>query len=115
MRKHDVIMKMHNHNGTLYRTMYEKDPFRYKRRIFIPTTGLNNIEVSKSIGDMIAETAEEVLESAKETVEAFVKTKGMIDGIVNGIKTEVIKEKKALLATAAEGVKMIIDSMEDED
>ena len=49
MRKHEVIMKMHNDNGVLYRTLYEKNPFYYKRRIFIPTTGLTSSRKSAGV------------------------------------------------------------------
>lgn len=78
MRKHEVIMKMHNDNGVLYRKLYEKDPYRYKRRIFIPTTGLNNIR--RSPEDIIADKVEELIEGIKNKAEEFVRSKEEIEG-----------------------------------
>ena len=75
MRRHAAGMKMHNDNGVLYRTLYEKDPFYGKRRIFIPSTGLNNIE--RPAEDVIAEKVEgfidDVREGLKKTAEGLAR------------------------------------------
>lgn len=77
MRKHDVIMKMHNDNGVLYRKLYEKNPYYGKRRIFIPTTGLNNIR--RAPEDIIADKVEELIEGIKNTAEELARSKEEIE------------------------------------
>lgn len=86
MVNHPVIMKMHNDNGVLYRPLYEKDPFYYKRRIFIPTTGLNNIE--RPIEDIIADSIREVVDDAAAAVK---ETAEEIARVSDQIETEVYK------------------------
>ena len=115
MKRDEVMMKMHNDNGTLYRTSQEKAPYRQKRKIFIPTTGLNNIELRSPLEKMITEAAEEVAENVKETVEAIVETKNMIDGFVNGIKARAKRERKTFLSTAFEGLMELAESFEGKD
>lgn len=99
MKKHEVIMKMHNDNGVLYRTLYEKNPFYYKRRIFIPTTGLNNIQ--RPVEDIIAERIEEFIDDVKEevrnTVEDIAKVRDRLEAAIS----ENIERDKQLFHEAA--------------
>ena len=114
MKREEISMKMHNDNGTLYRTMQEKAPHRLKRRIFIPTTGLNNIESSDPVGDMLEEVAEGVIEGVKETVETIIETKNMIDNFLTGVKKRAKRNKRTFLDTAIEeGIRLIKDSIGD--
>ncbi len=98
MVNHPVVMKMHNDNGVLYRTIYDKDPFYGKRRIFIPTTGLNNIE--RPVEDIIADRIEEVIGDISDAVKSTAED---IARVAEHIETEVHKwlEKRVPVITEA--------------
>ncbi len=98
MRKH-AVMKMHNEDGVLYRTLYEKDPFYGQRRIFIPTTGLNNIE--RPIEDILAEKVEEFVEDVKEGFRKTAEDLAKIGEKVENAITEWIENEEPLFSEAA--------------
>ena len=64
---------------------------------------------------MIEEAAEGVMEGVRETVEAVIETRNMIDGFVNGIKKRMKKHKGGLLDAAFEGIRLLADSALDND
>jgi hypothetical protein len=109
-------MKMHNDNGLLYRGLYEKDPTYGKRRIFIPTTGLNNIE--RPIEDIIAERIEEaiddVIDRVKDTAAEIAKAVDKIEAeAYRRLEEDIPEEKGSLMDKIGEMARKAIDRLLD--
>ena len=114
MVNHPVIMKMHNDNGVLYRTLYEKDPTYGKRRIFIPTTGLNNIErpIEDIIADKVGEAFDEVVDIVKATAEEVVKIRERIEKeVCERLEEDIPQVRKSAMDTIRELTSIAIDRL----
>lgn len=114
MVNHPVIMKMHNEDGTLYRTLYEKDPFYGKRRIFIPTTGLNNIErpIEDIIADRIEEAIDDVIDHVKDTAAEIAKAVDKIEAeAYRRLEEDIPEEKGSLMDKISEMARKAIDRL----